>query len=104
MPNDFEIIVKHARHAVNRKDWPEALRRWEAVARRFDDNFLGPLGMAQSLKELGRYVEATRRATLTAKRFPASPWGYAELAAIAAAEGDLQGVVHPLGNRPRALP
>jgi tetratricopeptide (TPR) repeat protein len=91
-PNNFDIVVAHARHAVRRKDWPAALRRWEAV-KKWSNNFLGPVGMAQSLREMGRYAEATELATEAREQFPESPWGHAELAWIAAAEGDLQGAV-----------
>jgi tetratricopeptide (TPR) repeat protein len=91
-PHNFDIVVAYARHAVRRKDWPAALRRWEKV-KRWSDNFLGPVGMAQSLREMGRFAEAREFATQTCEQFPNVPWAYAELAGIAEAEGDLEGTV-----------
>src|ERR1019366_3714233 len=78
-PRDFDIVVAYARHAVRRKDWPEALRRWEDMRNRFD-NFLGPLGMAQSLREMGHFAEAKELASKVCEDAPRVPWGYSELA------------------------
>jgi tetratricopeptide (TPR) repeat protein len=86
---DFDIVVANARNAVRRGDWPNALHRWEAVKDRFDD-FLGPVGMAQSLREMGRYAEAEELATMASERYPGSPWAFGELADIATARGDLE--------------
>jgi uncharacterized protein HemY len=86
-PREFEIIVARARNAVRRKDWPNAFHRWESIRNQFD-HFLGPVGMAQSLREMGRHAEAKELAMAASDQFPTVPWTYAELANIAAAEGD----------------
>jgi tetratricopeptide (TPR) repeat protein len=91
LPRDYDVLVDHARHAVHRKDWQEALRRWEAVKSSEADRGLGLGGVAQCLREMGHYDEAEGIATEMCERFPTNPWGYAELAAIAAARGDLEG-------------
>jgi predicted Zn-dependent protease len=49
--------------------------------------------MAQCLREMGRYEEAQAIATEFCERLPTNPWGFAELAHIAAARGDLEGAV-----------
>jgi tetratricopeptide (TPR) repeat protein len=90
VPGSYEISVAYARHAERRRDWPRALDRWKALKDRFDE-FLGPVGMAQSLRETGRYLEATEIALEASVRFPKSPWADVELARIAAAQGDLEG-------------
>jgi tetratricopeptide (TPR) repeat protein len=87
-PNNFDIAVAHARYAERRKDWPQALNRWSAIQERFD-HFLGPVGMAQSLREMGRSAEAREAATEAFDRFPKSPWPGVELARIATVEKDL---------------
>jgi predicted Zn-dependent protease len=89
-PHNYGIVVSYARHAERRRDWPEALVRWRVLKERFDE-FLAPVGMAQSLREMGRYVEAEEIATEARERFPKSPWADVELARIAAAKGDLDG-------------
>ena len=91
LPDNYDVLVEHARHAVRRKDWQEAARRWEAVKRSEADRGLGLGGLAQCLREMGRYDEADEIATEMCERFPANPWGYAELATIAATRGDLEG-------------
>jgi tetratricopeptide (TPR) repeat protein len=35
MPNYYDLACDHAELAMRRKDWPEALRRWQAVRERF---------------------------------------------------------------------
>ena len=89
-PRNYEIIVAHARYAERGKDWPKALERWRVLTDRFDD-FLGPVGVAQSLREMVCYDEAREIATEASERFPDSPWADVELARIAAAVGNLEG-------------
>jgi len=88
-PNNYDITVAHARYAERRKDWPQALERWKILKDRFGD-FLGPVGIAQSLREMGRTAEAKEIATEVFERFTKSPWPGVELARIAAAEKDLE--------------
>jgi tetratricopeptide (TPR) repeat protein len=88
-PNDVDVGVEYARHAVRRKDWQEGLNRWEAVKAK-SDNALGPTGMAHCLKEMGRQAEAEAIARETCDRFPTQPWAFALLAGISDANGDLE--------------
>lgn len=77
-PNDLEIVAAHARNASDRKDWPNALNRWKEVKERLE-SFLGPLGMARSLRELGRYGEAKQVTIVASEQFQKVPWIYVEL-------------------------
>jgi hypothetical protein len=90
-PHEAEIVVAHVRTAVRHSDWPNALIRWEVVKNRFD-NFLRPIGMAQSLREMRRFAEANEVAMLARDQFPTVPWTHAELARIASAEDNFEGV------------
>jgi tetratricopeptide (TPR) repeat protein len=92
-------LVQQAREAVARRDWPEALRRWEAVQKRFPDRPEGHAGVAQAQRALDRleavrvwrelvaqareavarrdWSEALRRWEAVGKRFPDRPEGHA---------------------------
>jgi tetratricopeptide (TPR) repeat protein len=93
LPNEFELHVQHARNATERREWPEALRRWEVVRSRFENEFLGPLGVAQCLRELGRFAEAEEVLTDALVRFYQIDWLYAERANLATAKGDFNEAV-----------
>jgi tetratricopeptide (TPR) repeat protein len=88
LPNEFELHVQHARNATQRREWPEALRRWEVVRRRFEHQFVGPLHAAQCLREMGRFAEAETILTEACERFYQIDWLYAESADLATAKGD----------------
>ena len=49
--------IEHARLADLRKNWPEALRRWEIVSAQFN-HVAGAVGAARALQEMGRLDEA----------------------------------------------
>jgi len=57
LPNNYDLCIRHAQAATRRRDWPEALKRWQMISNRFE-HLPGPLGVAQCLKELGRLSEA----------------------------------------------
>jgi len=88
LPKDFEMSVQLARFASRRRDWPEALRRWETVRDQFD-HVRGPCGVAECLREMGRYAEAETILAEASVRFPKDPWPLADLAQIATVRGDL---------------
>ncbi len=52
LPGALDVHVQHARYAMQRRDWCEALKRWQVVQSRFV-RAIGPLGVAQCLKMLG---------------------------------------------------
>jgi tetratricopeptide (TPR) repeat protein len=87
LPRDFDAVVAYARYAVRRQDWEEALRRWQLVKRRFN-HFLGPVGIAQSLREMGRYDEAEEMAAEACRHYSTDTWPFVEFAAVASAKGD----------------
>ena len=103
LPNDLEIHATYARHAERRLDWAKALRRWEAANRRFDNPPCRG-GIAQCLRGLGRFAEAAAMASETCRRFPEDPWAYAELAHIAAAEGNADRSLELWADARRAFP
>ena len=57
--DDYDLCELHAERATQRRDWPEALRRWNVVWRRFEQ-IRGLLGAAQCLMEMGRFAEAQK--------------------------------------------
>jgi predicted Zn-dependent protease len=93
LPGASEILVMLAHGAMRRKDWVEALSRWEAVRDRAEgenrDDIQWRYGMAHALCELERYEEAEAVATEAVNRHPTNPWAYVELATIATNRGDL---------------
>jgi tetratricopeptide (TPR) repeat protein len=93
LPDNFELHVQHARNATQRRDWSEALGRWDAVRGQFELQFLGPLGAAQCLRELGRYADAETILDKYCQRFPGVDWLFAEQAELATAQGDFETAV-----------
>jgi tetratricopeptide (TPR) repeat protein len=89
-PEESELHIQNARNAAQRRDWPEALLRWQIVQSRFDARFLGHLGTAQCLKQLGRFDEAEEVLADARERFYRVNWIFAEWADLAAARGDLK--------------
>jgi tetratricopeptide (TPR) repeat protein len=92
-PGDFEMHKQYARNAMWRRDWPEALRRWKVMSDQFRDQWLGPLGVAQCLREMGRFAEAEEILGGACETFYKSDWLFAEAADLATAKGDLEEAV-----------
>ena len=88
-PHDFEVQAGHARYAMRRNDWPEALRRWEAIQSGFADPAIS-LSIAECLRVMGRYADAEERVTWVSNRIPGNVGIYFELARIADAKGDVE--------------
>jgi tetratricopeptide (TPR) repeat protein len=93
LPNKVDLHVQHARNATQRREWPEALRRWQVVRSRFGQQFVGPLGEAQCLREMCRFSEAEKILTEACERFYQIDWVYAEWADLATAKGDFDEAV-----------
>lgn len=88
-PGDLLCHMEYANVAVRMRNWPDALKRWEVVDRQFH-HLSGPMGMAESLKQLGRFDEA-EEVLRTARLSSPIEWGpVAELARVAEARGDLE--------------
>jgi tetratricopeptide (TPR) repeat protein len=92
LPADFEMLSAYARFSERRRDWPETLRRWEAV-RDSADHWLGPVGIAQTLCELGEHGNALTIARDAIERFPTDHWPYVAAADSLLGLGDLDGAI-----------
>ena len=66
--NNEWVAIDWARSAMERQDWPEALRRWDAVIRRFPRNALGHTGRAEAQTSASAREEASARPRLAARR------------------------------------
>lgn len=87
MPNSSHMFVRYAQLAEQRRDWTEALQRFNLAAKRFDVT-VGFLGAAKCLKEMGRLDEATNLLAKTSERLARDPWPLAELASLAEFKGE----------------
>jgi predicted Zn-dependent protease len=88
LPDNYDLSVRYAQAAVHRRDWAAALQRWKSISTRFP-HLPGPLGVAQSLKEMGRLDEAEDVLTEACERFASNPYPFVEMAGLAAVRGDL---------------
>ncbi len=59
-PGDAQTFIDYAAIAEAAQDWPEALRRFEAVHDAFPDSWWAYLRMAVMLRQMGRFDEAER--------------------------------------------
>jgi tetratricopeptide (TPR) repeat protein len=87
-PADLGAATEYAHLAVARRDWAQAVERWEEVCRR-DPNQLGAqLQQAVALRELGRHDDAEALLRQSATKHPDSPHPQVELARVAEARQD----------------
>ena len=92
-PDDYDLCERHAEHATRRREWPEALRRWNWLWRRFKQ-IKGLLGAAQCLREMGRFAEAEKVLAEACERSGMNnPWPLAALADLATAKGEFEEAV-----------
>jgi tetratricopeptide (TPR) repeat protein len=52
MPNHYDLACDHAELAMRRKDWPEALRRWQAIRERFPKDRRSEFGFVDTTTAL----------------------------------------------------
>jgi tetratricopeptide (TPR) repeat protein len=69
-PRDQRVLVALAWNAHKRKDWPEAVRRWETLRKRFPMDKTGYIQGAEALRLAGRVADADALAAEAAARFP----------------------------------
>jgi tetratricopeptide (TPR) repeat protein len=69
-PDSEDALTSHAWVAHNRRDWPEALKRWELVIKSFPQLRDPRRLAAQGLMELGRYEEAAAVLAPALRMFP----------------------------------
>ena len=87
-PDDAAPVFEVAWLATARRDWPEAMARWEIARTRFPDQWMGYSGSAQALRELGRFEEAEALLQGALERFADFPNLLIEHAWIATARHD----------------
>lgn len=87
-PGNPGIANESAWAAVQRKNWPEALRRWQLVRDWFPDQPGGHTGMALALRELRRFDEAETVLAEVIQRYPSEAAPLIDYARIAEARGD----------------
>jgi predicted Zn-dependent protease len=87
-PLEYDVRRRYALYAARRQDWPEALLRWQAIRKQFDLPEVAT-NISQSLRAMGRYPEAEAIVTGMSNRFPGDLNLHAELAGIAADNGEL---------------
>jgi FkbM family methyltransferase len=73
-PENAWLATHHAAIASSRRDWPNALRRWQDLASRFPDHAPGYTGLAEALRESRHAEEADRLLTEAVERFPDNEW------------------------------
>src|SRR5665213_1038143 len=88
-PDRPAIATSYARLAQRRRDWSEALRRWESARERFPVAAEAHIGAIVALREMGRLDEAEIRLSQTMERFPEHPGAAAARAELAQARNDL---------------
>ena len=74
LPNDIWLAVQSAKVATRKRDWSEALRRWEQVRARFPNEAHGYLQGGLVLSELGKNEEAELLLSEAVKRAPGDFW------------------------------
>jgi len=67
---ELSLIIEYAWVAHHRRDWPEALKRWDAVSKEFPLHSSGPVGVGRVLLELNRLEEAEECVSVALKKFP----------------------------------
>jgi tetratricopeptide (TPR) repeat protein len=72
-PSDAQPWIEHAALAHHRRDWAEAVRRWEAVRTRFPSQAAGFHRGAAALAALGRHAEAEELKSDASRRFASKP-------------------------------
>jgi tetratricopeptide (TPR) repeat protein len=81
-------LIDHARAAMQRRDWAEALRWWEATRAAFPNLKVAYLSAGAVLRQAGRLDEADQMLEAAVARFPADEVVAAHYASVAALRGD----------------
>jgi tetratricopeptide (TPR) repeat protein len=71
-PSSSEVATNYGWTAHARRDWEEAVRRWELVRVRYPDSPSGYAGGGAALRELGRFDEAEAVLRAGLERLPSS--------------------------------
>jgi tetratricopeptide (TPR) repeat protein len=87
-PNDLGIAMESAWVATHRRDWAEALRRWQSVRDQFPDSPRGYTGTAMAHRELGHFDEGETILAEAVERFPQDLAACIDYARLAEARRD----------------
>ena len=87
-PDDLGLRTSHAWAATHRKDWPEAIDRWNHVLTLQPDNPAGHLGMGRTFRVARRLDEAEAFLEKSMARLPDDAALACEYARVAAARAD----------------
>jgi tetratricopeptide (TPR) repeat protein len=86
--NNASVMIEHGWTASRRREFQEAIRRWEALREKFPGLRQGYVGGAQALSEVGRHDEADQLLHAASERFPDDPSLSIEMARAAMARRD----------------
>ena len=87
-PGDLGLATEYAREAQRRRDFAEAVRRWQAVRDEFPGDPGGYAGLAATLRESGQLDLAESVCTAALERFPDVPELLVQHASVAHARQD----------------
>jgi tetratricopeptide (TPR) repeat protein/MoaA/NifB/PqqE/SkfB family radical SAM enzyme len=102
-PGDADALTQHAWVAMGRRDWDEALRRWQSVRERFPQREEAHAWPIRALRTLRRFDEAAAMAAETLTRFPHSRVALVERIMTAAERGDWDGAAAFMAETREAL-
>jgi tetratricopeptide (TPR) repeat protein len=93
-PTEFSALRDWAEGAARRRDWPAALERWQKLRELAPTHFLGLLGTARALREMGKLDEADTSFSEAAERFPGETAVVSEWADCAQRRGQVEQATH----------
>lgn len=93
LPRNEKIALEYAWFAHHRGQWPEAVRRWDAVRQDFPDSFDGYYGGAAALRAAHRFDEADALYDVALARWPDAVNMFTDYARSAVERGDRQEAV-----------
>jgi tetratricopeptide (TPR) repeat protein len=89
-PSELVLLTELAAGATNRRDWPEAIQRWEKVRLRFPAQLSGYTNGAQALRAAERFDDAEALLLQAAEVFPNETGPATELAWLAFIRRDFE--------------
>jgi tetratricopeptide (TPR) repeat protein len=87
-PHGARLAVAFAKCAEDRQDWPELVRRFQSMIKRFPDHPAAEAGLGRALSLSGRDAEAEAALAAAIERFPHDADPAIEYAMIANRRGD----------------
>ncbi len=88
-PHHQQMAIDHAWLAHERRDWPEARRRWDAIKLRFPNDAMGYVGKGIAEREAKLFDDADVTLSDAIERFPENPTVLIEYAWVAQHRGDI---------------